>query len=119
MIGSGTLYHWVAVRGVDGEGNLTLSNPAPNYRGLGDTMTEAQFARWAPWACVYIDVGEAENMGQIDDLTNTLGYLQGEVADAIESAKNEANKARRNADLDAALAAVQTLRRGGPPEGEE
>jgi len=56
-LGSGTLYHWVAVRDYDPETDtLLLMNPAPGYRGLGDTMTRNQFVYWAPWAATYIMV---------------------------------------------------------------
>lgn len=65
-LGSGSLYHWVAVRRLNADGTLALSNPAPGYQGLYDTMTEAQFNQWAPWARVYIAV-PAENGG--DDLS--------------------------------------------------
>lgn len=123
-IGSGSLYHWVAVRGVDGEGNLTLSNPAPGYRGLGDTMIEAQFTAWAPWACVYIEVEEAEDVGRIAELeqqvaddASLIGLMQGDWANAAEAAirdaRAEPNKTKRNAALDAALAALATIRNGG------
>ena len=120
-IGSGSLYHWVAVRDVAGE-SLMLSNPAPNYRGLGDTMSYEQFAQWAPWACVWLavpadDGPEDEDVTKIDDLTNLLGLIQGDWADAVEQAINDAkgerNKAKRDADLDAALAALNTIRNGG------
>lgn len=65
-IGSPSLYHWLAVRDVNPDGTLALANPAPGYRGLYDTMTEAQFDQWAPWAGVWIEV-PAENGG--DDLS--------------------------------------------------
>lgn len=120
-IGSSSLYHWVAVRGVDGDGNLTLANPAPGYRGLGDTMTEAQFAQWAPWACVYIDVDageEAEDVGKIEELESLVGVLRdaGRVArENIEEALAVPRlpKAARTALEAGALPAAQTVERGG------
>lgn len=59
-MGSPSLYHWVAVRGVQADGSLALANPAPGYQGLGDTMTAAQFQQWAPWAAVWIEMPAAE-----------------------------------------------------------
>ncbi len=115
MIGSGTLYHWVAVTDVSGA-HLTLSNPAPGYRGLGDTMTEAEFETWAPWACVWVAVEEADDV-DCSEYINTLGYLQGDVAtalqDALDSARAATTKAARTEALDALQAALDTLKRGG------
>jgi hypothetical protein len=65
-IGSPSLYHWVAVRALNDDGTLALANPAPGYQGLDDTMSEAQFDQWAPWAGVWIAV-PATNGG--DDLS--------------------------------------------------
>ncbi len=115
-IGSGSLYHWVAVADVVGE-SLLLANPAPGYKGVGDTMTEAEFDKWAPWACVWIAVEEAEDDVDCSEYINTLGYLQGDVAtaiqDALDSARAATTKAARTAALDALQAALDTLKRGG------
>jgi hypothetical protein len=77
-IGSPSLYHWLAVRSLNADGTLALANPAPGYQGLGDTMSEAQFNQWAPWAGVWVTV-PAENGG--DDLSAeeraTLAWWQG------------------------------------------
>jgi hypothetical protein len=114
MIGSGALYHWVAVTDTDGT-TLTLANPAPGYRGLGDTMTETQFNYWAPWACVWIAAEEANEV-DCSAYINLLGYLQGDVAtalqDALDSARAATTKAARTEALDAAQAALDTLKRG-------
>ena len=118
MIGSGSLYHWVAVRGTDGE-MLTLANPAPGYKGLGDTMTEAEFNRWAPWACVWIEVEEAEDMSRVDELTSQVGWLTGDLADIFDEKLAEAraatNKAGRETAYQEIANAIATLRRGGAP----
>jgi len=128
-IGSGSLYHWVAVRDVAGD-TLLLANPAPNYRGLGDTMTEAQFHQWAPWACVWIAVEEAEDVGRIEELeqqvaddATLIGVLKaaGAAAQAdIEKALIVPNlpKAAREALEHGALPAAATVARGGAPVGE-
>ncbi len=116
MIGSGSLYHWVAVRDTADQ-VLILANPAPGYKGVGDTMTEAEFNAWAPWACVWIAVEEAEDDVDCSQYITTLGYLQGDVAAAIQSALDSARaattKAARTAALDALQAALDTLKRGG------
>lgn len=123
-LGSASLYHWLAVRKPEGDG-LALMNPAPGYQGLGDYMTAEEFTRWSPWNAIWIETEAAPENG--DDMADAaliarLGYLQGDVADAIESAIQDARtaprKAARDEYLDAALAAVATLRRGGAPEEE-
>jgi hypothetical protein len=53
-MGSGTLYHWLAVRRVLDADTLALMNPAPGYRDLGDTMSRAQFDQWAPWNAIWL-----------------------------------------------------------------
>ncbi len=120
MIGSGSLYHWVAVRDVDSTTptpTLLLANPAPGYKGLWDTMTEAQFNQWAPWACVWIAVEEAEDDVDCSEYINTIGYLVGDVADALQNALESAvvakTKAERQDAYDALQAAIDTLKRGG------
>lgn len=59
-LGSGTLYHWVAVRDYDpATDTILLMNPAPGYRGLGDVMTHWDYTHWAPWAATFILVDDA------------------------------------------------------------
>ncbi|HXU82489.1 MAG TPA: GH25 family lysozyme [Polyangia bacterium] len=57
---------------------------------------------------------EAEDMGQIEDLTTRLGYLQGDVANALQNALEGAvvakNKDERQAAYDAIQAAIDTLK---------
>src|SRR5579859_4473146 len=54
-MGSGSMYHWVAVRGVDGD-TLLLANPDNGYyRGVGQTLSRNQFATFAPFAGVWVD----------------------------------------------------------------
>lgn len=119
-LGSGSLYHWVAVRGATGD-VLTLSNPAPGHKGVYDTLTAEQFRAWAPWACVWIAVtaSEEEDMGRIADLENQVGYLKdaGRICrEAIEAAltvKRLPQAARETLQY-GALPAAQTVERGGP-----
>ncbi|HEX8967638.1 MAG TPA: hypothetical protein VF937_07155 [Chloroflexota bacterium] len=55
-MGSATMYHWVAVRGVDGD-VLQLANPDRGlYRGVGQTLDRGQFAEFAPFAGVWVEV---------------------------------------------------------------
>lgn len=122
-MGGANIYHWVAVRD-SGQGVLLLSNPAPGYRGLYDTMTAAQFAAFGPWNACWIAVeargdGEEESPEMIAELQSLLGYLQGDVADALQAGVDGARAARtqrQREDAYAAIgAAIATLRRGGPP----
>jgi len=83
-MGSGTLYHWLAVRDLNPDGSLALANPAPGYRGVYDVMTEAQFRQWAPWSAVWIEVEEElappgeveEDPAMIEELTAQLAEAQ-------------------------------------------
>jgi len=69
------------------------------------------------YACV--QGSDATLQQQYADLVSLLGYLQGDVADAIEQPAREilaSAESPRVRELAAAiLAAVATLRRGGPP----
>lgn len=54
-IGSGALYHWLAVADIINATTVKTANPAPNYppgAPLGDTLTRDQFNQYAPWAMV-------------------------------------------------------------------
>ena len=46
-------YHWVGVRGHDG-GNLWIANSAPNYMGVNDILTRADFQRLGPFSVVWL-----------------------------------------------------------------
>lgn len=50
----GGWYHWVGVRGVDGQGNLWIANSAPGYDGVWDTLSRADFNRLGPFSCVWV-----------------------------------------------------------------
>ena len=49
----GAWYHWVAVRGVDSNGNLFIANSAPGYMGVWDTLSRADFNRLGPFSCIW------------------------------------------------------------------
>jgi len=46
-------YHWVALRGVDGP-NLWIANSAPNYKGVYDILTRADFQRLGGFSVVWL-----------------------------------------------------------------
>jgi hypothetical protein len=48
----GAWYHWVGVRGTDGNGNLWIANSAPGYKGVWDVLSRADFNRLGPFSCV-------------------------------------------------------------------
>ena len=52
MMSGGSWYHWVAVRGTDGE-SLWIANSAPGYMGVWDTLSRADFNRLGPFSCVW------------------------------------------------------------------
>lgn len=53
MMSGGAWYHWVAVRGVDGSGNLWIANSAPGYKQVWDVLSRADFNRLGPFSCVW------------------------------------------------------------------
>jgi hypothetical protein len=57
-MGGAAFYHWVGVRGYDGE-TLVLANPGPGWRGIQHTLTRAQFAALGPFAAVWVDESAA------------------------------------------------------------
>lgn len=55
LIGGRAWNHWVGVRGYDaGRDVLLLANPSPGYKGVGDTLSEAQFHALGPFNMVRI-----------------------------------------------------------------
>lgn len=105
--------HWLNVAGKLGDGSLLdAPNPAPNWKGLGDTLTRAEFDANGPASAVWInaegiatpppplvlDPRDAEIAAlrqQIAERDTIIGYLTGDVAVAMQ-------------------AAVDTLKRHGP-----
>lgn len=54
MMSGGAWYHWVAIRGKQGE-NLWIANSAPGYKGIYDSLSRADFNRLGPFSCVWLD----------------------------------------------------------------
>lgn len=102
LIGGSRWNHWSGVRGVTPDGALGLANPAPEWQGVGQEMTRAEFDRWGGFAAVWVVLpqaapvpGQADAVAEllvqltqkqeiIDRLVTTLGYLTGDVATALE-----------------------------------
>jgi hypothetical protein len=55
MMSGGTWYHWVGVRGVDGNGNLWIANSAPGYQGVDSILGRDDFNRLGPFSCVWLE----------------------------------------------------------------
>ena len=53
MLGGSNWYHWVGVRGVQGN-NLWIANSAPGWYGVYDTLTREQFNSLGPFSLVYL-----------------------------------------------------------------
>ena len=88
------------------------------WRALNRSAESLQALRQlGAYACA--QGGDANLQQQYSDLVSLLGYLQGDVADAIEQPAREilsSAESPRVRELAAAiLAAVATLRRSGPP----
>ncbi len=117
-IGSSTWYHWSGVRGVNPHGDLLLANPADGHMGVRQEMTEGQFNQLGPFTAWWVEVAEEdEDVGEIAELINRLGYLQGDVADALQAALDRAKRARKEETRDDAYdqlqAAIETLKTEG------
>lgn len=50
----GNWYHWVGVRGVQGD-CLYVANSAPGYKGVDSLLTREQFNALGPFSCVWMD----------------------------------------------------------------
>lgn len=74
-MGSYSLYHWLNVADRRGDGVLVAPNPAPAWQGLGDDLTPEEFARWAPWNAVFVEV--LPPSGEIPDELAHLRTLVG------------------------------------------
>ena len=46
-------YHHAGLRGFDGS-DLVLANPAPNWKGVGQTMDPAEWSTWGPWRILFV-----------------------------------------------------------------
>jgi hypothetical protein len=51
MMSGAAWYHWVALRGTSGT-NLWIANSAPNYMGVYDILSRADFERLGPFSVV-------------------------------------------------------------------
>ncbi len=52
-MGGAGFYHWVGVRGRDGD-TLLLANPGPGWRGIHQTLTRSEFEALGPFAAVWV-----------------------------------------------------------------
>jgi hypothetical protein len=55
MMSGGCWYHWVAIRGQDGN-NIWIANSAPGYRGVWDSLSLEEFQRLGPFSVVWLEV---------------------------------------------------------------
>lgn len=79
--------HWTAIRGVSPEGELQLANPAPNWMGAGQRLSEAEFTALGPFTAIGVPVGEQE-----DPLV--IAQLQAQLAQVTQ--ERDAHKADRD-----------------------
>jgi hypothetical protein len=110
MIGGRSWNHWSGVRRMK-DGGLELANPSPNWREVGNLLDRAEFDRWGSWSYITVSDGsEAPSQPPAADprdariaeleaalaaereknagLISTLGYVTGDVADALQAAVN-------------------------------
>jgi murein DD-endopeptidase MepM/ murein hydrolase activator NlpD len=89
--------------------------------GAGDLRPWERLRQWQAGAPDEEDPAVIDDLRkQLAEAQNLLGVIQHDWVDAAESAVQNGKAARlkkeRNEHLDAALAALATIRRGGPPE---
>ena len=53
QLGGARWYHWTGLRGYDGQ-LFALANPAPNWKGVGDNLDDAEWDRWGAWNAVMV-----------------------------------------------------------------
>jgi hypothetical protein len=53
LIGGQAWYHWVGVRGVDGN-DLAIANPAPGWMGVYDLLSQTNWNELGPFAVVAV-----------------------------------------------------------------
>src|SRR5260370_40163637 len=53
-MGGANFYHWVGVRGRDGD-TLLLANPGPGWRARHQTLSRAELAALGPFAAVWVE----------------------------------------------------------------
>lgn len=53
QMGGARWYHWTGLRGTDGD-SFNLANPAPNWKGVGQTMDAYEWDTWGGWNVVAI-----------------------------------------------------------------
>jgi hypothetical protein len=53
LMSGANLYHWLGVRGVQGP-NIWVSNSAPGYCGVYDTLSRQQWDQWGGWSCIWV-----------------------------------------------------------------
>lgn len=134
-MGGRDFYHWVGVRGYDRERDvLRIANSAPGHKDVYDTMDRAQFNRLGAFAAVAVELPGpqtedpavieelkrriAELEKERDGLVNVIGYLTGDVTEALVrasddiEAKIDAAKAATSANLDAIVSTMKSHRAG-------
>ena len=53
MMSGGAWYHWVSVRGTDGD-TIWIANSAPGYQSVWSNVSRSDWARLGPFSCVWV-----------------------------------------------------------------
>lgn len=77
-------YHWVMVRGRIDEDTLSISNSAPGYHSVGQTLSRGQFASLGDFCAVHIDIEEGESPVAIKELQDKVDYYINAMSYAID-----------------------------------
>lgn len=121
LLGGRAWNHWSGARGLDEYGNVRLANPASSWMGIGDVLTEVEFRAMGTFAAVWLGISEEDEESLSEqDLINQLGYLTGDVANAIQHELDVMRERQAAGDTagftsaaDAQQSAINTLKAGG------
>ena len=82
--------HWSGARDMTGY-EIALANPSPSWQGIGDSMSESEYAAMGSFAAVWVELGEnvsAEDQAYYDTALGTPenpGGLVGQALGTIET----------------------------------
>ncbi len=79
LLGGQRWNHWTFVRGIDTDGSLLLGNPAPRWRGVGNSMDRDEFNNLGAWTMVWVETDGAastEDPVRIEQLELQVSDLQ-------------------------------------------
>lgn len=78
LIGGRAWNHWVATTGVTPQGEITLMNPDPHYKGIGTVLSRDEFQAMGPFSAIAVAIGDQEDPAMIAELQAQLAQMTSE-----------------------------------------